>query len=193
MQWPEPANTEQRTAHQRPTKGGAVRIRIALVAALGVAFIMVSILATAVRGSAQQSSPASAGLPGALVAWRSAQTPHAAAPGFAETVLDETAELLSPPESPPPAAVTTPAQPIDTVTPGQRASWERVAMCEEGGNWQASGPRFSGGLGISRSNWVDYGGGAFAPEAAMATADQQIMVAERIEPNPPDQGGCRGW
>ena len=37
MQWPEPAHTEQSLARQsRPTKGGAVRIRIALSTALAV-------------------------------------------------------------------------------------------------------------------------------------------------------------
>jgi hypothetical protein len=66
-------------------------------------------------------------------------------------------------------------------------------MCEEGGNWSAGGGRFSGGLGITRSNWVEFGGLQFAPEGAMATEDQQIMVAERIQPYPPDQDGCRGW
>ena len=66
-------------------------------------------------------------------------------------------------------------------------------MCEEGGNWSADGGRFSGGLGISRANWIAYGGGQFAPEGAMATEDQQIMVAERIQSTAPDQGGCAGW
>jgi hypothetical protein len=92
------------------------------------------------------------------------------------------------------AAVTPPAAGlVDTVTPAQRASWERVALCEEGGNWSSSGSRFSGGLGITRANWAAYGGREFAPEGAMATEDQQIMVAERIESTPPDQHGCRGW
>jgi len=86
-----------------------------------------------------------------------------------------------------------PPAPVDTVTPAQRAAWERVAMCEEGGNWQADGSRFSGGLGITRANWAIYGGLQYASEGALATPDQQIMVAERIQSYPPDQGGCRGW
>jgi hypothetical protein len=88
------------------------------------------------------------------------------------------------------AAVTAP---VDTVTPRQRAEWERVALCEEGGNWSSEGPVFSGGLGISRSNWRAFGGRAFAPDGATATEDEQIMVAERIQPDPPDQYGCHGW
>ena len=85
------------------------------------------------------------------------------------------------------------AGPVDTVTPAQRSAWERVAMCEESGDWAADGGQFSGGLGISRANWIAYGGGEFAPEGAMATEDQQIMVAERIQPTAPDQYGCHGW
>jgi hypothetical protein len=81
----------------------------------------------------------------------------------------------------------------DTVTAAERAAWERVAVCEEGGNWNADGGRFSGGLGITRTNWIAYGGGAYAPEGAMASEDEQIMVAERIQSSPPDQGGCHSW
>jgi hypothetical protein len=66
-------------------------------------------------------------------------------------------------------------------------------MCEEGGNWHADGSRFSGGLGITRANWVEYGGLQFASEGALATPDQQIMVAERIQSGAPDQYGCHGW
>jgi len=86
-----------------------------------------------------------------------------------------------------------PAAPADTVTPTERAEWDRVADCEEGGNWRSNGARFSGGLGISRDNWVAFGGLRYAPIAAEATPDQQIMVAERIQQYPPDQYGCRGW
>ena len=98
----------------------------------------------------------------------------------------EVAPVVPPPPPPAPG-------PVDTVTPAQRAAWDRVALCEEGGNWQANGPRFSGGLGITRSNWASYGGLQYAPEAAEATPDQQIMVAERIQSSPPDQGGCSSW
>ena len=81
----------------------------------------------------------------------------------------------------------------DTVTPYQREAWQQVADCEEGGDWSFNGPIFDGGLGISRANWIAYGGEQFAPEAALAGEDQQIMVAERIQADPPDQDGCRGW
>jgi Transglycosylase-like domain len=113
----------------------------------------------------------------------------AANPGAAATPTPPAPAATPAPPTPPPA----PSGPVDMVTPLQRAAWERVAMCEEGGNWSADGGRFSGGLGITRSNWAAYGGLQYAPEGAMATEDEQIMVAERIQFDPPDQYGCRGW
>jgi transglycosylase-like protein len=70
--------------------------------------------------------------------------------------------------------------------------WRRVAMCEEGGNWHVRGPLFSGGLGISDSNWVYFGGRQFASNASLATPVEQVIVAMRIQSNPPDQNGCTG-
>ncbi|MHB1517304.1 MAG: transglycosylase family protein [Acidimicrobiales bacterium] len=199
-----------------------MRTRIALVAAVPAAVIAFSIPATTApaapvaTGHSQQSVhtdslpftavllaarlrtplPAgSAGLlldPGALSVSSvrstavTARVPPAVAPAPVQAV------------APVPTSTSTPAPPtasgpVDTVTPAQQAQWERVAMCEEGGNWQANGPAFSGGLGISRANWDAFGGLQFAPEGAMATPDQQIMVAERIQAYPPDQYGCQGW
>jgi hypothetical protein len=130
---------------------------------------------------------------GALLSPRAASTTAAATTtplsSSAGTPAPAVAASAPVPTPPVPAA----AVPVDTVTPAQRTAWERVAMCEESGNWTASGSRFSGGLGISRANWDAFGGGEFAPVGAMATEDQQIMVAERIQSSPPDQYGCRGW
>src|ERR1700676_1756927 len=59
MQWPEPANTEQSKAHSRPTKGGAMRTRIALVAIIPVALITVSTLTQAAVAPSARASTAS--------------------------------------------------------------------------------------------------------------------------------------
>jgi len=121
---------------------------------------------------------------------------------FYETLLSETSETSESGPSSAGTAVAAMGLPYtttassgsgDTVTPSERAAWERVAVCEEGGNWNADNGGFSGGLGITRTNWIAYGGGAFAPEGAMATEDEQIMVAERIQATAPDQDGCHGW
>jgi hypothetical protein len=61
MRWPEPANTEQREAQTlRPTKGGAVRIRIALATALAVTFTLSSIT---IDPAGAQAAPGQPGVP----------------------------------------------------------------------------------------------------------------------------------
>ncbi len=194
-----------------------MRTRIALVAIIPVALITVSTLtqaAVAPSARASTASPATevkatprASSSSTLTAYHGLRAIDPVLTGRS-LLLDVNGALLLDAllHQAPPAATTAttapaaasapapvPAGPVDTVTPEQRAAWERVAMCEEGGNWSADSGSFSGGLGITRANWTAYGGGAYAPEGAMATEDQQIMVAERIQPSAPDQYGCHGW
>lgn len=79
-----------------------------------------------------------------------------------------------------------------TVDTSGASPWDAVAVCETGGNWQMQGSSFSGGLGFANSTWDAYGGQEFASNAGLATREQQIIVAERIQSNPPDQNGCTG-
>jgi uncharacterized protein YabE (DUF348 family) len=67
--------------------------------------------------------------------------------------------------------------------------WDKMANCETGGNWAASGQRYQGGLGIYFQNWNHYGGRDFAPTAGQATKYEQIIVAERIR----EEHGWRAW
>ncbi len=192
-----------------------MRTRIALVAIIPVALITAAPLAQAAsaqpaRVSIRSSHHASATPPARradrLTSYVRPPRPHTtSAVTTAITLPDqrlatalftgqhvgtkEVASIVPPPPPPPPV----PAGPVDTVTATQRAEWDRVAMCEEGGDWQSDGSRFSGGLGITRSNWDIYGGLQYAPEAAEASPDEQIMVAERIQSYPPDQDGCSSW
>ncbi len=199
-----------------------MRTRIALVAIVSVALITISILTPAasmqpVRAASASASASSAVPvalpPSALAAYHGPRPITTVLTGSSllvhlnpaleheaalhQTLLQNSAAATgavapaAAPATPAPAAA--PAGPVDTVTPEQRSAWERVAMCEESGDWAADGGQFSGGLGISRANWIAYGGGEFAPEGAMASEDQQIMVAERIQPTAPDQYGCHGW
>ncbi len=67
------------------------------------------------------------------------------------------------------------AQAADTGT------WNKVAICETGGNWTANtGNGFYGGLAITQDTWDLYGGDAYAKRPDLATRDQQIAVAEQI-------------
>ncbi|HZB49846.1 MAG TPA: transglycosylase family protein [Mycobacteriales bacterium] len=76
------------------------------------------------------------------------------------------------------AAVT----PLLVAGPAQADSvnWDAIAQCESGGNWSINtGNGYYGGLQFSRSTWLAYGGGQYAPTADQASRSQQIAVAER--------------
>jgi hypothetical protein len=104
--------------------------------------------------------------------------------------------VYSPPAPPPP----TPAPVVDYgLSQYQINAWERVNMCEEGGNWNVNGAVFAGGLGMSRANWNQFNSFGFPSNAAYASPLQQIRVAVAFatyyygNPNSaPDQNGCTG-
>ncbi|MFC8015238.1 transglycosylase family protein [Streptomyces cinereoruber] len=63
-------------------------------------------------------------------------------------------------------------------------SWDQLAECESGGNWQINtGNGYYGGLQFSPSTWAEHGGLALAPSAHLATKEQQIAVAEKVLQN----------
>jgi hypothetical protein len=61
--------------------------------------------------------------------------------------------------------------------------WDQLAQCESGGRWDTVDPNpngYDGGLGIYRGTWRAFGGTDFAPNAGLATREQQIIVGQRI-------------
>jgi len=61
------------------------------------------------------------------------------------------------------------------------AMWDKIAQCESTGNWSInSGNGYYGGLQFDIQTWVGSGGGAYAPNASLATKAQQIDVANRV-------------
>ncbi len=68
--------------------------------------------------------------------------------------------------------------------------WDALARCESGGRWdtvdQAPDAQYDGGLGIYRPTWRAFGGFEFAPNAGLATREQQITVGQRIQ-------AAHGW
>ena len=61
--------------------------------------------------------------------------------------------------------------------------WDALATCESGGKWgtiDADPGGYDGGLGIARSTWNAFGGREFAPNAGLATREEQIIVGQRI-------------
>lgn len=68
-----------------------------------------------------------------------------------------------------------------TASAAPDSDWDRLAQCEAGGNWSINtGNGFSGGLQFTQQTWTGHGGGEFAPTAAQASREQQIVVAERV-------------
>jgi hypothetical protein len=66
----------------------------------------------------------------------------------------------------------------DTAEAASASKWDRLAVCESGGNWSInSGNGYSGGLQVSLPTWRAFGG-KDAPHRASRT--EQINVAERI-------------
>jgi resuscitation-promoting factor RpfB len=93
-----------------------------------------------------------------------------------------------------------PVAPPPLVSPAVMARWKRVAWCETHGQWYRNMPVADGGLGIHRASWNEAGGQRFAPAPHLATPEQQVYVAIRIQTNAgvggyvPDQdGNCRAW
>lgn len=76
--------------------------------------------------------------------------------------------------------------------PAEAAMWDRLAECESGGNWSASGDHngYYGGLQIDLPTWRSYGGEEFAARPNEASREQQILVATRIRD---DRGGYGSW
>ncbi len=61
--------------------------------------------------------------------------------------------------------------------------WDELAQCESGGRWDtvdSGADGYDGGLGIYRGTWRAFGGTEFAPNAGLATREEQIIVGQRI-------------
>ncbi|WP_307610704.1 resuscitation-promoting factor [Pseudarthrobacter sp. W1I19] len=70
------------------------------------------------------------------------------------------------------------------------AMWDKIAQCESGGNWSInSGNGYYGGLQFDIRTWIGAGGGAYAPNASLASKAQQIDIANRVYA----QRGLQPW
>jgi resuscitation-promoting factor RpfA len=80
-----------------------------------------------------------------------------------------------------PFALSSPAQAATTGT------WDRLANCESGGNWDINtGNGYYGGLQFSDGTWDGNGGNKYASRADLAGKSEQIAIAEKILAD-------RGW
>ncbi|MGE9694786.1 MULTISPECIES: transglycosylase family protein [unclassified Streptomyces] len=66
-------------------------------------------------------------------------------------------------------------------TAATEQTWDKVARCESGGDWDINtGNGFYGGLQFTTSTWKAFGGSAYATRADQATRAEQIVVAEKV-------------
>ncbi|MDB5182980.1 MAG: resuscitation-promoting factor RpfB [Candidatus Saccharibacteria bacterium] len=95
-----------------------------------------------------------------------------------------------------PAAV---AAPVSYAAPAQQATssvvpviasgdvWDQIAACESHNNWSINtGNGYYGGLQFNYGTWLSNGGGEYAERADLATREQQIDIASRVQ-------AARGW
>lgn len=79
-----------------------------------------------------------------------------------------------------------PKAPAAAAVPGNTV-WDQLVQCEATGNWAINtGNGFYGGLQFTQQTWEGFGGTAFAPRADLATREQQIAIAEKVQ-------AAQGW
>ncbi len=73
---------------------------------------------------------------------------------------------------------------VEPVDPSTSEIWDKLALCESGGNWSINtGNGYYGGLQFSEGAWRSVGGVGFAHEASR---DEQIMRGKMLQER-------RGW
>lgn len=79
-------------------------------------------------------------------------------------------------------------QPKPVPVSHQEASvWDAIAQCESGGNWSINtGNGYHGGLQFNPQTWNAHGGNQYASRADLATREQQIEIAKRVQ-------ASQGW
>jgi Transglycosylase-like domain/LysM domain len=109
---------------------------------------------------------------------------HQVPPWLARAALAAAAARPAP-AAPAGTAPAAPAASAQASSPAPASSggvnWSAIAACESGGNWAAStGNGFYGGLQFTEQTWLANGGGRYASSANLATAAQQIAVAQNV-------------
>lgn len=81
--------------------------------------------------------------------------------------------------------------------PRDYQAWTRVADCESGG-WRVLGAAYPDSLGITRANYLAFGGKPLQPgRVSLRMRVREIRVADRLVAHYhigiPDQEGCSAW
>ena len=89
-----------------------------------------------------------------------------------------------PPDEPEPPGEPEPSADAGLGDPAKPATWDRLAQCESGGNWQANtGNGFYGGLQFAAETWRSLGGSGHPHERSR---QRQIEMGRRLHAR-------RGW
>ena len=105
------------------------------------------------------------------------------------TTLKETTTTTSTTTTIPPTTTTIPPTTTTAKTYSQNDSgvnWHAIAMCESSlgtgsPQWHINtGNGYYGGLQFSHSTWIAYGGGRFAENAHLTSAENQIAIASTM-------------
>ena len=86
-------------------------------------------------------------------------------------------------------AAAAPAAPAGAAAPSvsNGSVWDQLVQCEATGNWAINtGNGFYGGLQFTQQTWEGFGGTQYAPRADLASREQQIAVAEKVQ-------AAQGW
>ncbi|MFT3659852.1 MAG: transglycosylase family protein [Gordonia sp. (in: high G+C Gram-positive bacteria)] len=60
--------------------------------------------------------------------------------------------------------------------------WDAIAVCESTSNWATNtGNGYYGGLQFTQSTWNAYGGQQYAPRPDLATREEQIDIAKKVQ------------
>lgn len=111
--------------------------------------------------------------------------PHIADPD--RIYVGDTLQLPSSQDQPAASTDTSNTNATTAVSATNAGVWDRLAECEASGDWHINtGNGFYGGLQFLPSTWAAFGGHAYAPNAHLATREQQIAVAERTQ-------AAQGW
>lgn len=94
-----------------------------------------------------------------------------------------------------PTTTTTTVAKVDTISTSSSV-WDMLAECETGGDWSHPPVSigYSGGLMFHHKTWTAMGGGKYAPQAYLASREQQIVIAEKLLADAGDFSpwpGCR--
>ncbi|PJN29623.1 transglycosylase family protein [Kitasatospora sp. CB02891] len=77
--------------------------------------------------------------------------------------------------------VLAPAATVGTASAASVSTWDKVAQCESGGNWSINTNNgYYGGLQFDSGTWAAYGGRQYAPQANLASKQQQILIGEKV-------------